>query len=161
MSALRKLSTRLQLMIGRCVIRAVQAGGGRVTVNIEALEGEEAEACEYAEPTGLTSIPLPGSEGLTLSVMGERGNRVIIPMGDRRHRPQDLKPGEVSLFDDQGHRIDILRDRIRITAPDLLEIVTPEATINGDHIATITDKVDVKSGSSKGLWPIVTGVGNR
>lgn len=160
MSPLARLSRRLQLMVGRCVIRAVEASGGRILLTVDALDDEAADRVELAEPWGLTSAPLPGAEAVSLSIMGERGHRVALSMGDRRHRPRDLEPGETSLFDDVGNRIDILRDRIRITAPQRLEIVTPHATINGDAISTVGDRVQVGAGSSAGLWPLVEGVGD-
>lgn len=158
--ALRALSRRLSLMIGRAVIRATRADGGRVLVNLDMLSGEAPDDVEFAEPWGLTSVPMAGSEAVTLAVMGERGNKVAISMGDRRHRPRDLEPGESALFDDQGQRIVIGRDGIFITSPKALTINAPEATINGRAIATVGHEVNVQSGSSSGRHPIVTGVGN-
>ena len=164
---LDKLARRMQLMVGRCVLRAVSASGGRVLVGIDGLDGSSMDGIELAEPSGLTCIPLNGAEGIALSVMGDGTHQIIVPLGDRRHRPKDLQPGDSSLFDHRGHRIDIVEGRIRITSPDLLEINAPtiqvtadSATINGQAIATVTDEVDVGSGSSAGRWPIVTGVGD-
>lgn len=164
---LAKLSRRIQLMVGRCVIAAAKADGGRVLVNIEGLEDESSDACELAEPWGLTSVPKSGAEGVSLSVMGVRGHRVIVPMGDRRYRPKDTQEGETILFDDLGHQIEIRRDGIVIVSPDKItigadsiEITASSATINGEAIATVTDEVEVGGGSSAGRWPIVTGVGD-
>lgn len=165
--AMSRLSRRVQLMIGRCVLRAIAAGGGRITVGIDGLDGASMDGVELAEPTGLTCVPLDGAEGVALSIMGDGGHQVVIPLGDRRHRPRDLSPGDVSLFDHRGHRIDIVDGRIRITTPDVLEIAAADieitaqnASINGQRIATVTDLVAVGSGSSAGQWPIVTGVGS-
>lgn len=157
---LGKLSRRLQLMIGRCIVQAARADGGRVLVAIDGLDGEASDQVEWAEPWGMTSVPLAGAEGVALSVMGERGHRVVLSLGDRNHRPRDLVPGETCLFDDLGNRVEIRRDRIRITAVDQLEITAPLARINGQAIATVTDEVNVGAGSSAGRWPIVTGVGD-
>ena len=119
MKTLSAISRRLSLMIGRCVIRAAEASGGRVLVALEGLEDEGGSGCELAEPTSFTSVPPSGAEGVALSIMGERGHRVILSLGDRRFRPRDLTQGEASLFDcaGGGNRIDVLKDRIRITAP--------------------------------------------
>ena len=38
--------------------------------------------------------------------------------------------------------------------------MTPLATINGDAISTVGDRVQVGAGSSAGLWPLVEGVGD-
>lgn len=151
---------RIQLMIGRCVIKAAEAGGGRVLVTIDGLEGEQSDGLEYAEPWGLTSVPLPGAEGITLAIMGDRSHRAVIPMGDERYRPTDLAPGETAIFDDLGHRIVIRRDGIEIVSPDDIEVTCQNFRINGQPVATVTDLVQVGSGSSAGQWPIITGVEN-
>ncbi|MEM7746073.1 MAG: phage baseplate assembly protein V [Pseudomonadota bacterium] len=157
---LGRISRRLQLMIGRCVIRAIAADGGRVLVSIDGLQDESADALELAEPVWLTALPLDGAEGISLSVMGDGSHRVVLPLGDRRYRPTDLQPGESSRFDDLGHRIDIRRDGIRIVSPDQIEIDAPSMTVNGEAVATVTHLVQVGAGSSAGQWPIVTGVGD-
>lgn len=165
--ALRALRRRLQLMIGRAVVRAAAADGGRVLVTLDMLDGETSGAVEWAEPWGLTSVPLPGSEALTLAVTGERGNKVALPLGDRRHRPKDAVPGETVIFDDQDQRISVKRSEIHVTTPKrlvieapVIQIIAASATINGEAIATVTHEVYVGSGSSQGRWPIVTGVGD-
>lgn len=152
-----KLSRRVQLMIGRCVIKAATASGGRVLVTVDALEGETLDGVELAEPYGLTSVPVAGTEGVMLSVMSVRGHPVVIPLGNRSHRPRDLKQGESALFDGAGHQVEIREDRVRIIAPDTIEISAPTVTVNGEPVARITDLVEVGAGSSAGLWPIVTG----
>ena len=167
-SPLAAIRRRLMLLIGRAVIAAVRADGGRVELDLGQLEDEEPRDVELAEPWGFTSIPLPGAEALTLSVMGERGQRVAISMGDRRHRPRDGQPGESILFDDQGQRIGVRRDRLELVTPMKLvieageiEIAAGSLTIGGKAVATIDDLVEIGSGSSAGGWPIVTGVGAR
>ena len=153
------LRRRISLLIGRAVIRAVKADGGRVLLTLDMLNDETSGAVELAEPWGFTSIPLEGAEAVTLAVMGERGNKVAISLGDRRHRPKDGVPGESILFDDQGQRIAVRRDGIEITAPLGLRIKTPSMTVNGKAVSTVDHLVEVGSGSSSGRWPLVTGVG--
>jgi len=168
MNPLAPIRRRLMLLVGRAVIAAVQSSGGRVTLDLTPmLSAEEGKAVELAEPWGFTSIPLPGAEVVTLAVMGERSNMVAISLGDRRHRPKDGVAGETIVFDDQEQRIAIKRDHIEIISPKKVVVTTPElqitadkATINGEAIATVTDLVEVGSGSSAGLWPIKTGVGD-
>ena len=175
MSALIEgIRRRMMLLIGRAVIAAVKSDGGRVLVTLTQLDGEAPSEIELAEPWGFTSIPLSGSEAVTLSVMGERGNRVALSLGDRRHRPKDGKQGESFMFDDQQQQIAIRRGgifiksplpisvtsdaRVDITAPTV-SMTADVATINDRAIATVDDLVNVQGGSSSGLHPIVTGVG--
>lgn len=164
---LAAIRRRVMLMIGRAVILAARADGGRVLVDLGQLEGESARAAELAEPWGLTSVPLAGAEAVTLSVMGERGHRIALSLGDRRHRPRNLQPGETALFDDQGQRIGVRRNRVEIVALETLviqageiEIAAASMTVNGKAVATVDDLVEVGAGSSAGRWPIVTGVGD-
>jgi phage baseplate assembly protein V len=156
------------LMIGRAVIRAIKADGGRVLVTLDMLSGETSDGVELAEPFGFTSIPLAGSEAVTLAVMGERGNKIAISMGNRSVRPRDLSAGDSSQFDHRGQQIRIVKDGIKIVSPKKLTISAPEveieansATINGKAIATVDHQVNVEGGSSAGLHPIVTGVGDN
>lgn len=162
-----RTSRQLRLMIGRCVIQAAQAGGGRVLVSIDGLDGEQATDVEMAEPFGFTGVPLPGGEGVALSLMNSRDRQVVLPMGNRAHRPRDLAGGEVAMFDHLGHKIIIRNDGVEIISPDALRITAPNiaitatsATINDKPIATVDDQVQVTGGSSAGLHPIVTGVGS-
>lgn len=158
--AMSAMGRRLRLMIGRCVIRAAQADGGRVLVSFDGLDDERATNVEMAEPFGFTAVPLPGGEGVALSLQGGRDRQVVIPMGNRAHRPTDLGGGEAAMFDHLGHKIILRGDGIEIISPDELRITAPSATINGKHIATVDDEVEVTGGSSVGRWPIVTGVGS-
>jgi len=160
MRGLTPLRRRIMLMIGRAVIAAIKSDGGRVMLTINQLDGETSGEVELAEPWGLTSIPQAGAEVLTLAVMGERGNKVALSLGDRRHRPRDGVPGETIMFDDAGQRVAIKRDHVEITAPKGLIIKAPSATINGKAIATVGDEVSVSGGSSSGRHRIVTGVGD-
>lgn len=157
---IRSLQRRLSLMIGRAVVRAVRADGGRVLVTLDLLQGETSGDVEWAEPWGLTSVPRPGAEAVTLAVMGERGNKVALSLGDRRVRPRDLKPGDTAVFDHRGQQIRIVEGGIEITTPGALTILAESATINGHAIATVGHEVQVQGGSSAGRHPIVTGVGH-
>jgi len=84
-------------------------------------------------------------------------HEIAIVVADRRYRLVGLMAGEVALHDDQGQTIIIKRDHIRLTA---LKVVIDSADVQlggdgGAKVARIGDKVQVSSGSSAGLWPIV------
>ncbi len=162
-----RLERRIMLLIGRAIVQAISSDGGRIVIDGSQLKGEASKKVELAESTGFTAVPLPGAELVALSIMGERGNKVAISMGDRRHRPRDLVPGEAAMFDDQVQRIAIRRDHIEVISPKkvivkspTIEIEADSATINERAIATVGDLVDVQGGSSAGRHPIVTGVGD-
>jgi hypothetical protein len=70
-----------------------------------------------------------------------------------------LVGGEVALHDDLGQAIIMKRDHIRVKSP---KVVVESDNINfgeegGAKVARVGDRVNVGSGSSAGLWPIVEG----
>lgn len=91
---------------------------------------------------GITSVPLPrdsssggakktGSEGdlgpatkgksaevLMVFPGGSRSHPVAARVDDRRHRLQQLKPGEVALYDDQTQQVHLARAGIYVSVPD-------------------------------------------
>lgn len=163
------LRRRVALMIGRAVLQAVNDGSKCQTVQITALKGEVLDGVEHVFDYGLTSNPLPGAEVVIVSVGGNRDHAVAIKIGDRRYRPTNLAPGEVALHDDQGQVIKLARSGIEITTVQAagVTITAPKVVINsnsidlagegGAQVARIGDMVNVASGSSAGLHPIVSG----
>jgi phage baseplate assembly protein V len=105
---------RLAQLVNRAVLQLVNDAAGLQELQVQALADEVLDRIERFQQYGLTSVPLPGSEGLLLSVGGSRSNAVIIAVDDRRYRLQGLEGGEVALYtlDDQaapGHRIVLKR----------------------------------------------------
>ncbi len=76
------------------------------------LAGEVKDNLEHFEPYGLTSHPLPGAEGITAFLGGDRSHGVVLVVADRRYRIQAMEPGEVALYTDEGDRIHFKRGRI-------------------------------------------------
>ena len=99
----RPLRRRVELMIGRAVLRVIDDSTPLQTVQVEALPGEVIDGAEKFGMYGFTSHPLPGADALVLSVGGIRQHPVIL-VDDRRHRMKNLDEGEVALYtnnDDQ------------------------------------------------------------
>lgn len=91
---------------------------------------------------GITSVPLPrdsgsgtakktGGEGdlgpankgkaaevLMVFPGGNRSHPIAARVDDRRHRLQQLKPGEVALYDDQTQQVHLARAGIYVSVPD-------------------------------------------
>ncbi|MHC1701807.1 MAG: phage baseplate assembly protein V [Humidesulfovibrio sp.] len=109
-SVLRKLHG----MAARCVLRLASDGLKMQAVQVGLLDGETADDVERFQNYGITSVPLPGAEGVALFLGADRAHGVIIAMDDRRYRLKGLEGGEVALYslDDQeahGHRIVLKR----------------------------------------------------
>jgi phage baseplate assembly protein V len=94
--ATEKISNKVQLMIGRCVLKAA-AGQGLLAMQVEALEDEIIEGAERIENYGLAGHPPGGSEGAMVSAGGSRDHVLIVAMEDRGVRPA-ITEGEVKLY---------------------------------------------------------------
>ncbi|MBU1040044.1 MAG: phage baseplate assembly protein V [Proteobacteria bacterium] len=140
-SILRKLHG----MAARCVLRLVNDGLKMQAVQVDLLADEIGDNMERFQNYGLTSVPLPGAEGVALFLGADRAHGVIIAMDDRRYRLKGLEGGEVALYsiDDQeepGHRIVLKRGgvievrgtTIDMRASELLHLSGREVEIHAD-----------------------------
>ena len=156
---LQAAKQRLSMMLGRCVLAAVNDATRLQTVTIGLLDDETKAGVERFQQYGLTSVPLPGAEGVCLFVAGNRDHGVVISIDDRRYRLTSLQAGEVALYDDQGQSVILKRDRIEVTAPTVV-VETQDLRLGGaggERVARVGDLVQVGAGSSAGTWPIITG----
>lgn len=154
---LHPLARRMRLMVARAVVAVVNDGLPIQGLQITALSDEPLNA-QRVQEYGFTSHPPGGAEAVVLQVGGNRSHMVVIATDDRRYRLK-LEPGEVALYDSQGQKVVLYRDRIEVDAP---KVVVKSNDVHlgaegGPRVARIGDKVQVGSGSSAGLWPIVEG----
>ncbi|CUR45499.1 Prophage baseplate assembly protein V [Alloalcanivorax xenomutans] len=70
-------------------------------VQVELLAGE-IRNLQRLQDYGITSVPLPGAEGVAVSLNGQRGRTVMLKVDDRRYRPVDLEPGDTCLYTHEG-----------------------------------------------------------
>lgn len=100
---------------------------------------EVKDGLEHFEAYGFTSNPLAGAEVLTFFMGGDRSHGVVLVASDRRYRIQELKPGEVAIYTDEGDKvhfkrgrvIDIETETLNIKASTALNIDTPVLTQTG------------------------------
>lgn len=153
------LRRRVLLMVGRAVAQVINDAGGVQVMQLTGLSGEILDQVERLQEYGFTAVPHSGAEAVLVAVGGNRSHSLVIAVEDRRYRLAGLAAGEVALYDDQGQKIVLHRDRIEVTAPTV--IVKSDDIHLGDtggpKVARIGDRVDVGAGSSAGLWPIVEG----
>lgn len=119
----------------RGIIDAVTEGVIKL-VAMTGVIGETFSRREYFQHYGFTSRPLSGAEGIVI----QDGNVVIqIASDDRRYRIE-MQDGEVALYDDQGQKIHLKRDKeIEISGCDkLTATVGVEANITVGAQTTVT-----------------------
>lgn len=144
------LQRRVQLMIGRAVIAAVNDGAQIQAVQVDMLADETHDEVERFQSYGHSSVPLAGAEALVVFVGGLRSHGVAIVVDDRRYRPRDLEPGESALYDDQGQTIEIRRDGIRIKAAGkTVQVEAQSVTVTADHVSV--DAGSIELGGAGGL----------
>lgn len=127
---------RVSLMVGRCILRAINDTKGVQLVQAQLMADELHGDMERIQQYGFTGVPLPGAEGVAVFVGGNRDHGLIIAVEDRRYRLKGLAGGEVAMYTDEGDYIKLARGnkiefkttRIDIDAPGGLHI-------NGDVVA--------------------------
>lgn len=105
---------RIQMMVGRAVLAAVDDDATLQTVQIEMLDEETQDGVEHFQPYGFAAHPHPDAEGIAVAVGGLRGHAVVLAIADRRYRLKGLRAGEVGLYDDLGQSVLLTRDGIVI-----------------------------------------------
>ena len=133
----------LKSMMARGTVVLAAAGKLMQTLQVRLTAGELKDGVEHFEPYGLTSNPLPGAEVLTMFLGGDRSHAVVLVAADRRYRIQELEPGEVVIYTDEGDRIHFKRGRIidietgtlNIRASVSVNFETPTITQTGQIIS--------------------------
>jgi len=113
------------------------------------LLADELHTVDRVQNYGFTSVPLPGAEGVFLSVGGSREHGVIIAADDKRYRLKNLASGEVAMYTDEGDKIHFKRggiieinasNAVNIIAASKVSVTAPDAEVNCDN-ATVTATV--------------------
>lgn len=154
-----ELWRRVAMMVARGVLKRVTDTGRLQVLQLSLMADEAKDGVERFQEYGFTSYPKQGAEAVVLFAAGNRDHGLVIAVDDRRYRLKPLAQGEVALYDDQGQKIVLHRDRIEVTAP---KVVVKSDNVRlggegGEKVARIGDMVQVTGGSSAGLHPIVDG----
>ena len=121
------LRARVQLMIGRAVVRAIDDGRRLQEVQLALLPGELRDQVERFQEYGFTSVPHPGAEAVVVFIGGNRDHGLVAACDDRRHRPRGLKIGEVMIYASFGQFMKMDEaGRLVISAPKGIRIESPE-----------------------------------
>lgn len=94
----RPLKIRIANSIASAVISNVNDSGNIQILQLEVLDGEIVGDCERLQEFGFNSVPLDGAEAVVIFPNGDRGNPLVVAVGDRRHRPEGWVAGEAGTF---------------------------------------------------------------
>jgi phage baseplate assembly protein V len=137
--AFRPLASRIQMMIGRAVVAAIDDDKMLQTLQIELLDEETQDGVEHFQPYGFSARAQAGAEAIAASVGGLRSHAVVLAVADRRYRMKGLQEGEVALYDDLGQSVLLGRDGIVVTSPLGVKFVT-----DGDFSVEAQGDVSIK-----------------
>lgn len=148
------VKTKIFLLVGRGIVKAIKASEGTQLVQVVALEGETITDIERAEEYGFTAVPQTDSEAVAVFLNGNREQGIVLCISDRRYRPKDLKPGEVCVYDKNGTKI--LLDEtgnLKITAAKNIDLTD----VNGNAVSLSTTGVELKTGDAALWMPCIIG----
>lgn len=102
--------------------------------------GEIQEGVEYWQPHGFTHVPLPPdkkeqAEVLVAYLGGSAEHPIVVSVADRRHRPKNLKPGDVAFFDHRKQITTYHKDGITKSSP--LTVTTNVVDDKGKVLSSI------------------------
>lgn len=144
----------VQIMRGLLMRAVVKMVGSQKMPIVRALGTVEIEA-EHLQPYGLASKPLPGAEAVA-GMIGGTSHPVILVIGDRRHRPEGLRDGDVALHDSRGQVLYLEGSGARLVA-SLLQVhcgavilgnLAVSGTASADSMTAATITGGVVSGGS-------------
>lgn len=143
--ALRAFGRRVQMLLGRGVVRATESKSGRSLLQVALMRDELRSGVEHLQEYGFASRPPVGAEVVVLFAGGNRDHGVVIASGDRRTRPNLLAPSEVAIYHPSGSQV-LLRSDGSVLVSSATQVVldTPSVRVQGDLVVTgeVTDRVE-------------------
>ena len=103
------LARNIQLVVGRCVLQAIDDSKGVQVAKVSLLEGEVKEM-ERFQQYGFTSVPKAGAEGIAVFVGGNREHGIVLSIDNRKVRLKGLDDGHVAIYDESGTKIQLKND---------------------------------------------------
>ncbi|MGC5885738.1 phage baseplate assembly protein V [Ralstonia pseudosolanacearum] len=137
------MSQSIAGMIARGVVALANAGRKLQTLQLRVTAGAVKDGVEHFEPYGFTSCPKDGAEALVAFLGDDWSHGVTFVVSDRRFRLQELKPGEVALYTDEGDALVFKRGQVvelktktfRVEASERIDLVSPIVEASKELIA--------------------------
>jgi phage baseplate assembly protein V len=114
---LRPLNAKLANIGARGVVQLVEDGKKLQVLQLGVLEGEDIDDAEHHQPYGFSSVPLGGAEAVLIFPNCDRSHPLVVAVSDRRYRPTDGEPGEVTVYNHTGATIKITEDGDIVVTP--------------------------------------------
>lgn len=143
------LKMKIFLLLGRGILKAIDASKGTQLVQIVGLDDETISDVERLENYGFTSVPETDAEAVAGFIGGNRDQGVVFVVADRRYRPTTLASGEVMVYDKNGSKIYLKADgSIEIESTNTMSITAPSGTVIDD-----VTSIQIKTGDASTWMP--------
>lgn len=107
---LAPIKRKIFLLIGRCILAAVNNSEQTQKVQVTGLKNENITDMERPQPYGFESYPKTGAEVTAGFINGNRDQGLAIVISDRQYRPTTLSEGEVAVYSFKGNIITMKQD---------------------------------------------------
>lgn len=132
-NAIAPFADRLYGSIARAILTtAADDSKGIQVVQGQFTDDETIDDLERFQNYGFTSVPLEGSEMVTVFPGANRDNGIVVSIDNRDFRLKGLEAGEVALYTDEG-------DKLVFKRGGTLEIVTSSKIIVNSPLVEIGD----------------------
>lgn len=156
-------------MIRRVVIKNFNDAGQTQTASIETGEGIVHDQVEILQTYGFATMPPEdGASGIALSIGGDEGDPVLLPVANSSKRMGNLKAGDTALYNGGGDHI-VLRSNgtleikiggdATLELPGGLTIETPNMLVKADMLECTGDIKD-KNGTMQEMRDQYNGHGH-
>ena len=93
---------------------------------------------------GIASYAPPGTDATAIFFKGDRSNPVVVATGNQKARIRNQKPGEISLYTDEGDTLAFNRgNNININGKSSVKVDTKDATIKASDQVTLDGKTEI------------------
>jgi phage baseplate assembly protein V len=153
---LRPLASRVTNMVARIVVGRVDDSKKLQTVQLGALA--DLDDGEHHQPYGFSSVPLVGAEGVAVFPNGDAGVPLVVVISDRRHRPTDGEPGEVTVYNHTGATMRFTKDGdVKVKPAPGRKVIVEATDGSAGELATKADLVALRDAFVS--WVVAAGDG--
>lgn len=132
-AAVAPIRRKVNLMVSRIVVSSINDTGNIQLAQLKAFAGEVLDNAERFSEFGFSSNPPVGSEGVVVSVGGNREHPIIIATNHRSSRQKNLAPGETIIFTQDGTKIHLkMGGFIDIETATKVTVTVPDAEFSGN-----------------------------
>jgi phage baseplate assembly protein V len=119
----------IRTMIRRATLVETDDTGSQQKMMLRGLRGERFENVMRIQSFGDSSVPMPGSEAILLSLGGRSDRPVVLGFEHKDHRPTGYAPGDRVIYDGHGNIASLVQAHYRVVHSQMIEHVVGGVTV--------------------------------